>query len=169
MLWPHPLDDLSCPKGTHVLAHDFLMLAFDLLVPWVIFRGISTAPLELCSSDSDEPRKEPTVLTNCSDCWTAAARLIFQTFPSPLKRHRVFECLSCTCIPRWYLENFNHGLSKLLIHTGIQFSQSEWPPCLHNNFFGENFYRLGQPTPYRQQSEQHNFYRPLRSLVSVTC
>lgn len=82
MLWPHPLDDLTCPKGTHVLTHDFLMLAFDLLVSWVIFRGISTSPLELCSSDSDEPQKKPTVLINCSDCWTVAAHLYLANFSS---------------------------------------------------------------------------------------
>lgn len=59
MLWPHPLDDLSCPEGTHVLTHDFLILAFNLFVPWVIFRGISTFPLELCSSDSDSHKTSP--------------------------------------------------------------------------------------------------------------
>ena len=35
MLWPHPLDYFFCPKGTHMLTHDFLILSFDLLVPLV--------------------------------------------------------------------------------------------------------------------------------------
>lgn len=76
----------------------------------------------------------------------------------------MLECLSCICIPR-HLENFNHGLSKLLIHTAIQLSQ-----CL-NGLPGYTmlifWVKISNDLASLHLTEQHNFYRPSRSLVSV--